>query len=604
MNPNRVLPLFFLLLFVAGSASGQAAPINGTAEVTGTPVSDTVAVGASVVLRVAVDVNGVTGSTGTGSTPVVLGAYQISVTFDKTLLRFDSASGGTSSGFTGAPTATNAASANSSGKVTITGAQTSSTSPTGNVSVATLNFTALAQGSAGFNTSAVSLSSAYVPPSYGPAPIPSTAGNAVVTIAEFPGEISNPSPANNSSSVAQPVTLSWTASTNTTSYDVYFGTGTPRFLLNTTSTSVPVSTQPGTSYQWRVVSQNAVGETSSATFRFTTRGNAPCSVPAVPTLTAPANAASGTGFTLQWNAVTDATSYRVDESTSPTFATSASTTVAAPVRELTVVKSVTEVTAFYFRVSARNESGSCAETSQPSGTAVVTVLPPAVVAPEVRVIPAVISGAGANGAYFRTALQLHNPSSAPMTGILRFHPAGVAGSDTDPSLPYELSPGETEYFADLVTAVGAQGLGSLDVILDDGGAPRAVTRVLNDGGENGTTGMFEPMLSAADALQPGQSATLIAPPDLNASRYNVGIRTLAPTELTIELRNSSGVLQKTITRTYPATYYEQNPAATLLGTALGPNDTILFRLVSGKAFVYGAATDNRTQDPSIELARP
>ena len=554
-------------------------------------------------LRVTVDCTGVTGQTGAGTVPVVLGAYQISITFDKDLLRYESAAGGTSSGFTGAPTATNASSANSAGKVTITGAQTSSTAPKGVVSVATLTFTALAPGAAAFSTTGVSLSSAYVPPSYGPAAIPSTPGNSVVTVAALPGAISDPSPANNST-VSEPVTLSWTVSTNTTSYDVYFGTNTPQFLLNTTSTSVSVSTSPGTSYSWRVVSKSAAGSTNSPTFRFTTRGNAPCAIPEAPVLRAPAEAASGTAFVLSWNAVSGASDYRVDESSDATFATSTSTIVTAPTRELAVTKDVAAATTFYYRVVARNGSKSCDVAGQPSAAVSVTVQPPDVQPVRLRVIPAVISGGGVNGSFFRTALQLHNPSAARSSGVLRFHPAGHPGDENDPSLAFALEAGQTVYYADLVMAMGAQGLGSLDVVVAEGGVPRAVARVLNDGGAEGTTGMFEPMLDPEEALHAGMSATLIAPPDPVAARYNVGLRTLEATSMTIELRNSTGDLLTTVAKSYPASYFEQAPAALLLGMEPGANDTIVFRIDSGRAFVYGAATDNRTQDPSLELARP
>ncbi|HEV7766443.1 MAG TPA: cohesin domain-containing protein [Thermoanaerobaculia bacterium] len=599
MSAKRFVP-FLVLVSFAAALFGQGAPIVGTAQVRGI-VPSTAAVGASVVLRLNVDCTSVQGTTGAGSVPVVLGAYQISVTFDTARLRFESASGGTSSGFTGAPTATNPTTANSTGKVTVTGAQTSSTSPGGDVSVATLTFTALAQGAAAFSSSGVSLSSAFVPPAHGPASVPSTPGNSVVTIAALPGPITNPSPADGAS-VDESVTLSWTAAANTTSYDVYFGTSSPQFFLSTTSTSVPVSTAPGSEYSWRVVSKSTAGTTSSSTFSFSTRGTAPCAVPKAPVLVAPASATSGASFTISWNAITDASDYRVDEATDPTFATATSTIVTAP-RQLSVTKHVSAQTPFYFRVVARNGSTSCDLFGPPSSTKTVVVQAPDVVPTQLHIIPAVISGAGANGSFFRTALQLYNPSAERLAGDLRFHPAGTTGTDSDPTLPFTLEPGQTLYYPDLVVAIGTQGLGSLDMIITEGAPPRAVARVLNDGGEAGTTGMIEPLLAEEDALVAGQSATLIAPPDPVAARYNIGIRTLEATTLTIGLRNSTGSLLQTTTKAYPATWFEQNNASALLGLPPDANDTITFRIESGRAFIYGAATDNRTQDPSVEFAR-
>lgn len=594
------IALFLAAALAAPLLSGQGAPITGTAHL-GASAPATGAVGGNVDIRISVNLSDVRGTTGSGTVPAVLGAYQIAVTFDTTRLRYVSASGGTSSGFTGAPTATNPSTANGSGKVTITAAQTSSTAPTGNVSVATLTFTALAPGSAAISASGVSLSSAFVPPSYGPSSIPSTAGSAVITLAAAPEAITNPSPADGAL-VDEPVVLSWTAAPSATSYDVYFGRNTPQLLGNTSGTSFPVSTSAGTGYNWRVVSKNASGSTPSATFHFTTRGTTSCTTPATPQLSGPASVNSGAPFTISWNAIGGVADYRVEESLDAAFTSPTATTVAGT--ELALTKQVTSATTYYFRVTSRNGGAGCDVGSAPSATLAVVVNPPGVPAAQLRYIPAVISGAGANGSFFRTALQLHNPTAARIAGRLVFHPAGTEGKASDPSKDFALDPGQTLYYADVVVALGSQGLGSLDVVVDNGVPPRAVARVLNDAGAAGTTGMFEPLLATEDALASGAVATLLAPPDPVAARYNVGIRTLAPTDVTIELWNSSHVLLASSTRYFPANAFEQMSVADYLGFPPGANATLVVRIGSGRAFVYGAATDNVTQDPSLDLARP
>lgn len=53
-----------------------------------------------------------------------------------------------------------------------------------------------------------------------------------------------------------------------------------------------------------------------------------------------------------------------------------------------------------------------------------------------------------------------------------------------------------------------------------------------------------------------------------------------------------------------ATYHEQQPAATFLGLAdLPPGGSISISVTSGAAIFYGATVDNRTGDPSLQIAR-
>jgi hypothetical protein len=92
----------------------------------------------------------------------------------------------------------------------------------------------------------------------------------------------NPTPAISANGISTAPTLSWSASTNATSYDVYLGTS---------STPPPVGTVTGTSYQggslqasaaynWRVVAKNTSGSTSSAMWSFVTAAASTAGEPA------------------------------------------------------------------------------------------------------------------------------------------------------------------------------------------------------------------------------------------------------------------------------------------------------------------------------------
>ena len=83
---------------------------------------------------------------------------------------------------------------------------------------------------------------------------------------------SGPSPANGSVGAPVTPTLTWTASSGATSYDIYFGTSpTPPLVTNTTSTSyAPGTLVPGITYYWIVVAENSGGTNNSPVWSFTT----------------------------------------------------------------------------------------------------------------------------------------------------------------------------------------------------------------------------------------------------------------------------------------------------------------------------------------------
>jgi hypothetical protein len=218
---------------------------------------------------------------------------------------------------------------------------------------------------------------------------------------------------------------------------------------------------------------------------------------------------------------------------------------------------------------------------------------------------AVGSTPGALGSFFKTAVQLHNPTPGPMTGMLVYHPQGASGRDTDPSLPYSVEPGETVFYEDLLPAMNQSGLGSLDLIPTAGPPPLVVARIYNDGGERGTTGMTQDQVSSANVLGAGDEGILLAPPDPARARLNIGVQALGDgATITITTRSASGNMVKTVTRSFDPVFFVQLPAAALLETELRGNESIRLRVDAGSAIVYGATTDNLTQDPMLKVVRP
>ena len=128
----------------------------------------------------------------------------------------------------------------------------------------------------------------------------------------LPGQASTPNPANGATGISATNDLSWTAGSNATSHDVYFGTTSPgTFIGNQTATTFDTGTMANnTTYYWRIDEKNATGTTTGVIWSFTT---AAVPLPGQAATPNPANAATGIGITndLSWSAGSGATSHDV-----------------------------------------------------------------------------------------------------------------------------------------------------------------------------------------------------------------------------------------------------------------------------------------------------
>lgn len=414
------------------------------------------------------------------------------------------------------------------------------------------------------------------------------------------------SPANGASGVAAPATLQWSAAQGATLYRLNFGTTpSPGFYTSTGATSLSVNTEPGTMYYWSVQSVNDAGTADSGVRVFTAAGTA-CAAPASPQISAPAQVTSGTSFEVTWGAVAGASDYVVEESASPTLAGASLTATTAT--HLSLTRSAATESVLNFRVRARNLAAPCSIDSPVSSIASVHIVPRAALAAGTRVFPVVGATEGNFGSFFRTAVQLHNPTSQRISGRFIFHTQGAEGNGGDPSGAYSLAPNETTSFSDIVASLGlSHAIGSLDLVPDGATtAPLSVVRVFNDGGAAGTTGMTLDQLGLTDAVRAGQRGILIAPARPAGVRMNIGIRTLLDgVTMTVTVRAKDGFMIQSTRRTYPQTYFIQLPLSEFTGgSVLLGDEVIVFEVESGSALIYGSITDNTTQDPSVQIARP
>lgn len=93
----------------------------------------------------------------------------------------------------------------------------------------------------------------------------------------LPGQAAGPTPVNGATNVGVNDPLSWSAGTDATSHDVYFGTDpTPAFIGNQGDTGyLPSTLQYSRTYHWRIDEVNDTGKTAGSAWSFTTEAMPP-----------------------------------------------------------------------------------------------------------------------------------------------------------------------------------------------------------------------------------------------------------------------------------------------------------------------------------------
>jgi len=126
-----------------------------------------------------------------------------------------------------------------------------------------------------------------------------------------PGQATSPSPADSATGVSITADLSWSAGTDATSHDVYFGTSSPGASQgNQAATTFDTGVMTNdTTYYWRIDEINAGGTTTGSVWSFTTIVAAPSQA----TNPSPADSAANASITadLSWTAGSGATSHDV-----------------------------------------------------------------------------------------------------------------------------------------------------------------------------------------------------------------------------------------------------------------------------------------------------
>jgi hypothetical protein len=225
-----------------------------------------------------------------------------------------------------------------------------------------------------------------------------------------------------------------------------------------------------------------------------------------------------------------------------------------------------------------------------AASAAVTLRPAELPVAYDAIIPLVGNTPGAGGACFRTVLYLSNGDDEAISGEIAFLDALL------PPVAYQLAAHETRFIDDLLPA-SYRGMTSANVRSVNGPLPIVIAHLFNDGGALGTSGLVERAVPVADVLHTGDRASLLAPLDPAATRFNVGLRSL-PDGLTVRItrRSRDGVVRAVDEKQLPPETLLQEPATA------GSSDSLTFEVLAGRGVIYGAATDNGTNDPNMQLA--
>jgi hypothetical protein len=321
----------------------------------------------------------------------------------------------------------------------------------------------------------------------------------------------------------------------------------------------------------------------------------PCQV----TFTAPSTVASGSTITIDPQAPSNVTLFTLLANSD--FGYSETRIAASPTpsqaRNFTVPLSSVDGT-ITFRVFATTDTGGCTATRD-----VLVLADPTLKALAGSiVIPAAGSLRGANGANFKTSLRLIGRGS----GSIYFRRSGkFAGDATDPQLRYTfVQTTETRsvlYWNDVVAAMNASGLGSLDIRPDSGaenGVFEVEARVFNETPEGGRYGSLVPALTPGD-LYPGELVIPLTRDVVTTSRVNVGFRTFSE-PVTVRIFANVGGLRDLGERTFDANTFVQLPLAELVRTTLPFDADVTLSFERGKPIsVYYSVTDNNTNDPTV-----
>lgn len=329
-------------------------------------------------------------------------------------------------------------------------------------------------------------------------------------------------------------------------------------------------------------------------------------------ITAPSEVNAGQAYTLEWTPYAGANGYEIVTA----FINGATTTVRRELvrnTRVTLMQIVSEPQRLRVTVTPVGAPTVCHE------SVVISIRPDETLRANSRrvVVPIVASAPGAFGAQFRSAVTISNTTGSPVTGRLVFHPAGEPASDANRSLPFTIPAADSLSWEDVVAAMGTEGVGSLDVIVENSPAFQPVdvsSLAINDGGDgriwSAAVPSFVPLeVSPYQLADRSENFHLTIPQSGAEGRVNIGWRAVdlgtldGPSSPTLRFSvYRNGSLVTIVERQLQQNEMNQVSSAQLLGEPLQPGDRVMI-MGQGTVYVWATWTSNSTNDPAFIPAR-
>ena len=84
---------------------------------------------------------------------------------------------------------------------------------------------------------------------------------------------------------------------------------------------------------------------------------------------------------------------------------------------------------------------------------------------------------------------------------------------------------------------------------------------------------------------------------------NIGVRSLSSgLSFNATLEDSTGHILQGTSKTYLPDWFEQVDSTSFFGVPIGASQKIRITITNGNGIIYGATTDNVTNDPSVQFA--
>jgi hypothetical protein len=334
-----------------------------------------------------------------------------------------------------------------------------------------------------------------------------------------------------------------------------------------------------------------------------------CANPPAPVLSAPAQAFSGSPYTVTWTATSPDNTYEGQESTDPSFA--GAPILATRGTRFRPLHNVTEATTYYSRIRATATCGATTYTSAWSNVEATVVNP--VPSGDSLYVPAAAHASGLAGTNWKTDLEVHNPGTTQARFTLE-----LLRKDLDNSSPqtvsFTLDGGTSRRFGDVLfdpgVGLGYSGAATLKVTPWIGSV-MVTSRTYNDQAL-GTSGQFVPGQPDEATIARRHEARLIG---LSQSmspaigyRTNLGLVNATDTAIWIEVKlyKADGTYLGTLTYFLPPYGFNQLGGIFKLVTDQDVTDgyaVLRATTSSGAFFAYASVIDNRSGDPIYIPAR-